>query len=109
MRKNYKETRIKVESRTFQIDFWEEYEFGIEFNYVRVSEIILKEVKSHWFTHRTKIREIKCEIDKCWGSANRIGWAMNAIESHLRHEKEKIKERQQVEAFCKGEVNKWQD
>lgn len=101
MKKNYKETRIEVEGRTFQIEFWEEPWYSIELHYVCVSEIILKEVKPHWFSRKTVMREVKHEIQKTWGASNRVEWAMDRIKSHLRYEKEKFADCQQVEDFCK--------
>lgn len=99
MKRNYKEKRITVEGHTFLIEFWEEEHYSAVFDYVCVSEILLV-TKRWWGT--TKTREVKREIDKCWGVLNRVAWAMRTIDIELRDEKDRTKDRQDIEEFCRG-------
>ena len=99
MKRNYKEKRIEVEGRTFLIEFWDDCSSNIPLNYVCVSEILLV-TKRWWGT--TKTREVKREIDKGWGALNRVAWAMRTIDIELRDEKDRTKDRQDIEDFCNG-------
>ena len=101
MKRNYKEKRITVEGRIFQIEFWEEPFCSVTLNYVCVSEIISTEAKkSFWFFRTTKTREVKREIGKRWGASNRVEWAKSEIANHLLVEKAIAKDRQDIEDFC---------
>lgn len=99
MKRNYKEKRIEVEGRIFQIEFWEDHNWSIPLYYVCVSEILLV-TKRCWGTAKTS--EVKREIAKTWGADNRVEWAMYRIESELKSEKERAKDCQDIEDFCNG-------
>lgn len=95
---NTKKGRIEVEGRTFQIEFWDDKYF--ELPWVAVSEIIVKEAKSHWFSRKTVMRETEHCIDSGWMDGNRLEWAMQRITKYLQKEKDGIEELRQIEAFC---------
>lgn len=93
-----KKGRVEVEGRTFQIEFWNGRHFKLP--WVSVAEIISKEVKPHWFSCKTEVREVELAIDSGWLSGNRLEWAMERIAKHLQQEKDDIKELRQIEKFC---------
>ncbi len=100
--KNYKVGRTKVEGRTFQIEFWDEKPFDLP--YVKVSEIVIAPAKPHWFSHKTKMREVKRCIGCGWLDSNRLDWAMARITKFLQQERENIEESRQIEAVCTMKV-----
>lgn len=106
MKKNYKSTRIEMEGRTFQVEFWEEPCGSVILHYVCVSEIIFTEAKSFWLFRKTKTYEYKHEIGRRWGASNRVEWAMNEIANYLlrekKHMKDRMKDYQDIEDFCNG-------
>lgn len=97
-RKNYKVGRTKIEGRAFQIEFWDEEPFDLP--YVQVSEIVIEPAKPHWFSNKTKMREVKRCIDYGWMIGNRLDWAMARITKYLQQELDDIEESRQIEAFC---------
>lgn len=98
-RKNVKSGRVKIEDRTFQIEFWDDCRFGLP--YVSVSEIVTKEVKPYPFSRKRIVKEVEENIDYGWMAVNRLDWALNRIAQYLQREKDKIREMQEIEAFCK--------
>ena len=99
---NYKTRRVKIEGRTFQIEFWDVFSLSCRFPYARVSEIVTEQVKPHWFSRKTKVREVKREIDSGWMNQNRLDWAMARIDQYLQEERDDMEELRQIEAFCSG-------
>lgn len=98
-RKNVKSGRVKIENRTFQIEFWNDCDLGLP--YASVSEIVTKEVKPYPFLRKRIVKEVEENIDYGWMKRNRLDWALNRIAQYLQQEKDKIREMQEIEAFCK--------
>ena len=96
---NYCKGRVTVEGRTFQIEFWEEDHFGLPWVYV--SEIVVEEVRSHWYSRKKEMREVEHHIDDGWMAENRLEWALNRIERYLQREKDAAEELRQILAFCR--------
>lgn len=97
-RKNVYTGRTKIDGRTFQVDFWDD-EFGLP--WVSISEIVTKATKKNWFSNKTVMTEVAVYIDSGWTEQNRLDWALGRIAEHLQAEQNKIKELQEIEAFCK--------
>ncbi len=97
--KNCKVGQVKVEGRTFQIQFWNDAQFNLP--WVEVSEIVIKPVRLHWFSHKTKMSEVKQIIDSGWTENNRLDWAMSRIAKYLKQERDSIEELRQIEDFCR--------
>lgn len=98
IKQDYKSGRVQVEGRTFEIEFWTETHFGLP--YARVSEIKPKEARTHLFSNKIKMKEVKHEIDYGWMSSNRLDWAMRQIAEHLQREKDELEELRQIDKFC---------
>lgn len=95
---NVKGGCVEVEGRIFQIEFWNDRHF--ELPWVSVAEIVSKDVKPHWFSRKTELREVEAPIDSGWMSGNRLEWAMQRIVQYLQKEKDDIEELRQIETFC---------
>lgn len=103
MRKNIQAGRVKVDDRVFQIEFFDDIP-SIRIPYVSVFEIITKEVKKNWFSRETKTKEVKALIFNGWTENNRLEFAMKKISEHLEWEQDRIKEKQEIEVFCKNDL-----
>ncbi len=97
-RKNVYTGRTKIDGRTFQIEFWDD-DLGLP--WVSISEIVTREIKKNWFSRKTVATEVEVCVDYGWTEQNRLDWALGRIAKHLREEQNKIKELQEIEAFCK--------
>lgn len=97
-RKSYKSGMAEVDGRLFQIEFWNDKHFDLP--WAKVSEIVVKPVRPHWFSRKTEMQEVKQVIDSGWMSCNRLDWAMSRIAEFLQRERDDIEELWQIDAFC---------
>lgn len=92
--------RTEVDGRTFQLKFWN---CDLDLPWVRVSEIVTKPQKKHWFSSKTVMTESEVCIDYGWMGGNRLDWAMRRINQYLQAERDKLKEAREIEEFCKAQ------
>lgn len=98
-KKNYRKGNVKVEGRTFQIEFWEDPCLGVDLPYFRVSEIIT-ETKKPWYSNKDKTYRREIEISYGWTANNRLDLAKCKIDDYLQIEKYVAEEKKQIEEFC---------
>lgn len=97
-KKDYCSGRIKISGRTFLIEFWEDGHFGLP--WCRISEVLISDIKPHWWSHKTEKREVYHYIDDGWVSGNRLKWAGKRINEYIQDEIDSFNERKQIEEFC---------
>lgn len=98
-KKNYRSGRTQICGRTFLIEFWEDN--WCDLPWCRISEILIADVNSHWWSRKTEKREVKHYVDKGWMTGNRLKWAKQRISEYIQNEIDVSIEREQIKEFCK--------
>ena len=95
---NYRRGFIECKGRRFLCEFWIDRDFHLPS--VRLSEMVKRPVRKHWFSRETEIRDVPIQIDQCWTDSDRVSWCEKRIDRYLADEEEQRTEDRRIEALC---------
>ena len=95
---------LTVQDRLFKVEFWTEDYFDLP--YVKVSEVIKTKKKKNWFSNQLIEANEEACIGSGWTTSDRLAWAKKRILEHLKEERDRATEKENIEQFIGGGVYK---